>query len=75
MSLEKYPTNPIERRKAAVRRYSKSGAIRVGAGLGGGIVLGLVFSSWLIFWLGFAVAVVGGVRNWQKISRIINHKD
>ena len=76
MSMQPTSQNPIERRKASVRKYSKNGVISVGAGIGGGLLFAFLFSSssfWLI--LGFSVAVVGGVYNYGKVRKIINHKD
>ncbi|WP_306515877.1 hypothetical protein [Corynebacterium sp.] len=76
MSMQPSAQNPIERRKAAVRKYSKNGVISVGAGLGGGLLFAFLFSSsgfWLL--LGFVVAVVGGVYNYNKVRKIINHRD
>ena len=76
MSMQPTSQNPIERRKASVRKYSKNGVISVGAGIGGGLLFAFLFSRssfWLI--LGFIVAVVGGVYNYGKVRKIINHKD
>ena len=46
-----------------------------GGGVVGGVALGLIFSSWAILALGLVVAVVGGVGNWMKVQKIVNHKD
>lgn len=76
MSMQPTSHNPIDRRKAAVRKYSKNGLISVSAGIGGGVLFAFLFSSssfWLI--LGFIVAVVGGVYNYNKVRKIVNHKD
>lgn len=75
MSMEKYPRNPIEQRKASVRKHTRNGAIYVGAGVIGG--LGLFALSGGPFWLilGLIVAVAGGFSSYRKVNRIINHKD
>lgn len=76
MTLQPRPSNPIEARKQAVRRYSRNGAISVGGGLVGGVALGLIFSSfWFWFSLGIVVAVAGGLYNYSKVQKIINHQD
>ncbi|QNQ90535.1 hypothetical protein GP475_07705 [Corynebacterium poyangense] len=74
MSLQNYSNNPIARRKAAVRRYTRNGIICVGAGVVGGAILALM-SSHVFLLLGLIVAVVGGTWNWMKVKEIINHRD
>lgn len=76
MTLQPRPTNPIEKRKADVRKYSRNTALWVAGGLGGGLAMFLISgfgSAWLI--LGFIIAVVGGLTNYNKVRKIINHKD
>lgn len=76
MTLQPRPHNPIEARKQAVREHSRNAVISVGGGVVGGVVLGLIFPSfWLWFSLGLVVAVVGGVYNYVKVQQIINHQD
>lgn len=75
MSMEKYPRNPIEQRKAAVRKHTRTGVTWVGAGVVGGVALTLLFTNWTWLILGLIIAVVGGVSSYRKITRIINHKD
>lgn len=36
MSMQRYPRNPIEARKSAVRTYSRNAAVCVGGGVVGG---------------------------------------
>ncbi len=75
MTLQPRPNNPIEARKAAVRQYSRNAVLWAGGGVAGGIVLGLLMSSWTVLILGFVVAVAGGLTNWNKVQKIVNHKD
>jgi len=59
-----------------VREHSRNAVISIGGGVVGGVVLGLIFPSfWLWFSLGLVVAVVGGVYNYVKVQQIINHQD
>lgn len=75
MTMQPRPNNPIEQRKAAVRHYSRNAALWAGGGVAGGIALGLLAGSWTIFILGLVIAVAGGAVNWNKVQRIVNHKD
>ncbi|WJY68373.1 hypothetical protein [Corynebacterium auris] len=75
MTMQPRPNNPIEKRKQDVRRYSRNAAIWVGAGLGGGIVLAILTSSWFILLLGLIAAVAGGWTNYNKVQKIVNHRD
>lgn len=75
MTLQPRPNNPIEARKAAVRQYSRNAVLWAGGGVAGGIALGLLMSSWTVLIIGFVVAVAGGLTNWNKVQRIVNHKD
>lgn len=76
MTLQPRPNNPIEARKQAVRRYSRNGVACVGGGVLGGLALGVIFSSfWFWFALGMVVAVGGGLYNYNKVQKIINHQD
>ncbi|QPK78481.1 hypothetical protein G7Y31_07870 [Corynebacterium lizhenjunii] len=76
MTLQPRPNNPIEQRKQAVRKHSRNVVVSVAVGAGVGLVGAWMFANeaaWLI--LGLIIAVVGGVYNWAKINKIINHKD
>lgn len=76
MTMQNRPNNPIELRKASVRKNARNGVISVAAGVGGGVLLTLISGGglmWLI--LGLVVAVVGGVHYYRKIQKIINHED
>lgn len=76
MTIQPRPNNPIEARKQAVRRYSRNGALWVGGGVAGGLALGILSSSfWFFLTLGLVVAVVGGVVNYSKVKKIVNHRD
>lgn len=75
MSIQPYPRNPIEKRKAEVRRYSRNAV----ASVGGGVVLALagfvLFHSSFVIVLGFLLAVIGGGMNALKVKKIVDHKD
>ena len=75
MTMQPRPHNPIEQRKAAVRKYSRNAAVWAGGGVAGGIALGLLMGSWSIFILGLVIAVAGGLVNWNKVQKIVNHRD
>lgn len=76
MTMQPRPNNPIEKRKADVRKYSRNTALWVAGGVGGGALMFLISgfgSAWLI--IGFVLAVVGGLYNYNKVRKIVNHKD
>lgn len=75
MTMQHRPNSPIEQRKQAVRRYSRNAVLSVGGGVVGGVALGLLFTSWTWLILGLVVAVAGGFYNWNKIQKIVNHRD
>ena len=75
MTMQRRPNNPIEQRKQAVRKYTRNAALSVGGGVVGGVALALLASSWTWLILGLVVAVVGGVWNWNKVQKIVNHRD
>lgn len=76
MTLQPRPNNPIEARKQAVRKHSKNAALCVAGGIGGGLLMGWAATGfWIWMTLGLVVAVVGGVYNWTKVQKIVNHKD
>lgn len=74
MTMQPYPRNPIEQRKVAVRKYTRNGVVAVSAGLIGGVALCLLFDPMFLV-LGLIVAVVGGFVNYQRVQKIINHRD
>ncbi|PRQ12494.1 hypothetical protein C1Y63_00055 [Corynebacterium sp. 13CS0277] len=77
MTMQQFPhqSNPIERRKQAVRKYTQRGAIYAGTGIVGGIALALIAGSatWLV--IGLVVAVVGGGLNYKRVKDIVNYRD
>ena len=79
MTLQPRPRNPIEQRKLEVRRHARRGVISVAAGVGGGLalgVLGTTFMSFLTTLIFFsALGVLLGYFEYRKIKEIINHKD
>lgn len=75
MTMQRRPNNPIELRKQAVRRYTRNAVVSVGGGVLGGAALALLATSWTFLVLGLIVAVVGGVYNWNKVQKIVNHRD
>ncbi|MFC3849668.1 hypothetical protein ACFORJ_05765 [Corynebacterium hansenii] len=74
-SLQPYQSNPIAQRKEAVRRYSRNAVVWTGGGLAAGVALGLLASSMSLFIILTVIGVVGGFINWQKVQRIVNHRD
>lgn len=75
MTMQPRPNNPIEQRKAAVRKYSRDAIVWAGAGIAGGIAFGLLLESWTILVIGLVVGVAGGFVNWNKVQKIVNHQD
>lgn len=75
MSMQRRQPNPIQARKDAVRKYSRNAVLWAGGGVVGGIALGLLASSWSILVIGFVIAVVGGMVNYSKVKKIVNHSD
>ncbi|AOX05373.1 hypothetical protein BJP05_03705 [Corynebacterium sp. NML98-0116] len=75
MTMQPRPSNPIESRKQAVRRYSKNAVVWAGGGLGAGVALGLIAGSWQLFIVCLVIGVVGGYINWSKVQKIVNHHD
>ncbi|WP_151530334.1 MULTISPECIES: hypothetical protein [Corynebacterium] len=74
MSMQRYPNNPVERRKRAVRQYSRNAAIWGIGGTGAAIVSGLIIGSTLAM-LVFICAVAGASYNAWRVNKIINHRD
>ncbi|OHO32327.1 hypothetical protein HMPREF2656_08390 [Corynebacterium sp. HMSC034B08] len=75
MTMQPRPNNPIDQRKAAVRKYSRDALVWAGGGLAGGIAFGLLMQSWTILVLGLVIGVAGGFVNWKKVQKIVNHQD
>ncbi|EEI16928.1 hypothetical protein [Corynebacterium lipophiloflavum] len=78
MTLQPRPNNPIEARKQAVRRYSRNAIAFAGGGVVGGVALGFLLGSpfsFTILILGLIIGVVGGFVNYNKVQKIVNHKD
>lgn len=72
MTIQPYHGNPIERRKQEVRKNARNAALCVGGGLGGGIALALLATSWFWLILGGIVAVAGGGYYWSKVRKGID---
>ena len=53
--MQPRPNNPIDQRKAAVRKYSRDALVWAGGGLAGGIAFGLLMQSWTILVLGLVI--------------------
>ncbi|WKD60810.1 hypothetical protein CCICO_03865 [Corynebacterium ciconiae DSM 44920] len=75
MSMQRYPSNPIERRKQAVRRYSRNAALWGVGGLGGAAVAGIAVGSPVLVILCLVCAVAGVAFNASRVRTIINHRD
>lgn len=70
MSMQPHPYNPIEVRKQQTRRNARNALLCVVGGVGGGVVLALLWSTvWLV--LGLLVAVGGGVYYGGKVRKAI----
>lgn len=72
MSMEPYSNDPIARQKTEVRSHARNGLILVGGGIGGGVALAILASSWSWLVLGLIVAVAGGVWSWTRIRKIVD---
>ncbi|SDL81991.1 hypothetical protein SAMN04488535_0885 [Corynebacterium mycetoides] len=78
MTLQPRPNNPIEARKQAVRTYSRNAVAWAGGGAVGGVALGFLLGSpfsFTILILGLIVGVIGGYVNYNKVQKIVNHRD
>lgn len=80
MTMQPRGNNPIEMRKQAVRTYSRNAVIWAGGGLVGGVALGFLLASgsafsFTIFAVCLIVGVIGGAVNYNKVQKIVNHKD
>lgn len=74
-SLQPYHSNPIQQRKDAVRRYSRNAVVWTGGGVVAGVAIGLLASSLSLFIILTVIGVAGGFINWQKVQKIVNHRD
>ncbi|WP_018024668.1 hypothetical protein [Corynebacterium ulceribovis] len=75
VSLNPYNANPIELRKQAVRKYSRSAVVWTGGGLATGAVLGLMAGSFGTFILISLVGILVGLGYFNKVRKIVNHRD
>lgn len=76
MTMQPRPNNPIEKRKADVRKYSRNAVLWVGGGVVGGFGLAFILAnSWIGLILGLIIGVVGGVVNYRKVRQIVNYED
>lgn len=74
-NIQPYASNPIQQRKDAVRRYSRNAVVWTGGGVVAGVAIGLLASSLPLFIILTVIGVVGGFINWQKVQKIVNHRD
>ncbi|MCI1256512.1 MULTISPECIES: hypothetical protein [Corynebacterium] len=72
MSMDNYQGNTVARRKAEVRRRSRTLQISGGVAVAG-VVLGVVTTNF--FYLVAVVALVVFVANAWKIREVVNQKD
>lgn len=75
MTMQRYPQNPIEMRKQAVRRHARNGVVAVAGGVVGGLALSVLFHTSFFLILGLIIAAAGGFVSYQRVQRIINYKD
>lgn len=73
--MQRYPQNPIELRKQAVRRHARNGVVAVAGGVIGGAAMSLLFQTGFFLIVGLIIAVAGGVTAYQRVQRIVNYKD
>ncbi|MDO5098855.1 MAG: hypothetical protein Q4D85_08850 [Corynebacterium sp.] len=75
MTLQPRPSNPIEQRKQAVRRYSRL-ALQTGVGtVGTGLVLWALSGQLSVFVFFLLLGIAGVGYFWRKVNQIVNHKD
>lgn len=74
-NIQPYASNPIQQRKDAVRRYSRNAVVWTGGGVVSGVAIGLLASSLSLFIILTVIGVAGGFINWQKVQKIVNHRD
>ena len=74
-SLQLYHSNPIQQRKDAVCRYSRNAVVWTGGGVVAGVAIGLLASSLPLFIILTVIGFAGGFINWQKVQKIVNHRD
>ena len=75
VSLNPYNSNPIEVRKQAVRKYSRSAVMWTGGGVATGAVFGLIAGSFVPFIFISLVGILVGLGYFNKVRKIVNHVD
>ncbi|MEJ5920617.1 MULTISPECIES: hypothetical protein [unclassified Corynebacterium] len=73
--LQPYQQNPIELRKQAVRKHSRNAVLWSTGGIIGGVAIGLMAQSFVLMAMIIGIGIIGGLVNWQKVQKIVNHKD
>lgn len=74
MTMNNYRGNPIEQRKAEVRKYANGGKLALGIGAVS-LVAGIFLSNaFLYLIIPFVALVTIGFCTW-KVRSIVNHKD
>ena len=74
MTMDNYSDNPVARRKAEVRKRSRSILISGGVAVAGGVLGLLGVASGLFFTIAVVALVVLGY-NAVKVREVVNHKD
>jgi hypothetical protein len=74
MTMDNYSDNPVARRKAEVRKRSRSIQISGGVAVAGGVLGLLGVASGLFFTIAVVALVVLGY-NAVKVREVVNHKD
>ncbi|MGN0095752.1 MAG: hypothetical protein ACI38U_06780 [Corynebacterium sp.] len=75
MTMDNYSDNPVARRKADVRKRSRSIQVSGGIAVAGGILGILGVASGLFFTIIAVVALVVLGWNVVKVREVLNHKD
>ncbi|HIW92298.1 MAG TPA: hypothetical protein H9870_11635 [Candidatus Corynebacterium avicola] len=74
MTMDNYSGNPVERRKAEVRKRSRSIQIAGGVAVAGGALAMLTTATGLFLTIAIISLVVLGY-NAVKVREVVNHKD
>lgn len=74
MTMDNYSDNPVSRRKAEVRKRSRSIQVSGGIAVAGGVLAILGVASGL-FWTIALISLVVLGWNAVKIREVVNHKD
>ncbi len=74
MTMDNYSDNPVARRKAEVRKRSRSIQISGGVAVAGGVLGLLGVAPGLFFTIAVVALVVLGY-NAVKVREVVNHKD